>query len=194
MTIPPPPPPGSDIAEHYAQISHRFVEHAKDQLGSGNRLQASEKVWGAANYALKAIALQRGWRHAGQKNVFAIADQLQKEFARPDLNDRLYIARAIHYNFYDNDLEDWQIQGGITSVENYVADLDMIRAAAPQPFTITTTEDQSRLQRLTGQTFALGTHSENGFVQPPQPQRRRRRRSIVGENDEPPPADTSPTR
>ena len=167
MTIPL-PPPSSETAEDYAAISRRFVEHAKDDLRRGNRLQASEKVWGAANYALKAVALERGWRHGGQRNVFAIAKQLQDEFNRPELNDRLFVARAIHWNFYDNDLEEPEIQTGIDSVEKYVAELEQVRNSAPQPFTITTLAEQNRLQRLTGQTFAIGTHSEDGFVQPHQ--------------------------
>ena len=165
------PPPGATNAEAYAAISHRFVDHAKDQLRLGNRLQASEKVWGAANYALKAVALQRGWRHGGQRNVFAIAEQLSREFNRPYLSDQLLVARAIHYNFYDNDLDQTTISTGIDAVEKYVAELDEVRFSPPQPFTIVTGEDQNRLQRLLGRTYAIGTHSDEGFVihsvQPP---------------------------
>jgi hypothetical protein len=94
VTIPLPPPGASDT-EDYAAISHRFVVHAKDELRRGNRLQASEKVWGAANYALKAVAAQRGWRHGGQRNVFAIAYQLAEESKRPSFRQHLLAARAI---------------------------------------------------------------------------------------------------
>ena len=183
MTIPL-PPAGSYDAEDYAAISHRFVAHAKDQLDQGNRLQASEKVWGAANYALKAVAIERGWRHAGQRNVFAIAEQLAKESNRPYLNDQLFVARAIHYNFYDNDLSDSSINAGIEAVERYVAELDKVRSSPPQPFTITTTEDRNRVQRLAGRTFAIGTHSEDGFVQPTQSASRSQRRSVEDGDDE----------
>ena len=167
MTIPLPPPGASDT-EDYAAISHRFVAHAKDELRRGNRLQASEKVWGAANYALKAVAAQRGWRHGGQRNVFAIANQLAEETNRRSFREQLFVARAIHYNFYDNDLDEEDVNAGVDAVERYVADLDEARISSPQPFTIRTLEDQNRLQRLTGTTFSIGAHSENGFTQTPE--------------------------
>ena len=167
MTIPLPPPGASDT-EDYAAISHMFLTHAKDELSRGNRLQASEKVWGAANYALKAVAAQRGWRHGGQRNVFAIAYQLAEETNRRSFRQHLLAARAIHYNFYDNDLDEDYVEAGIEDVEEYVADLDEARVSSPQPFTIRTLEDQNRLQRLTGTTFSIGAHSENGFTQTPE--------------------------
>ena len=168
MTIPLPPPLGASDTEDYTTISHLFLTHAKDELSRGNRLQASEKVWGAANYALKAVAAQRGWRHGGQRNIFAIARQLAEETSRRSFRDQLFLARAIHYNFYDNDLDEYDVRDGVDAVERYVADLDEARVSPPQPFTIRTLEDQNRLQRLTGTTFAIGAHSENGFAQTPE--------------------------
>ena len=167
MTLPLPPPGASDT-EDYATISHMFLTHAKEEMQRGNRLQASEKVWGAANYALKAVAAQRGWRHGGQRHVFAIAYQLAEESKRTSFRNHLLTARSLHYNFYDNDLDEGYVQAGIDDVEEYVADLDQARVSPPQPFTIRTLEDQNRLQRITGRTFAIGTHSENGFAQTPE--------------------------
>ena len=159
------PAPGSRRPEDYAYLSHRFVDHARIELARGRRLQASEKVWGAANQALKALAAQRGWRHRGQRNVFAVANQLAAEQGRSSFWDDLMNARAIHYNFYDNDLEEEDIEAGIAKVEQYVADLEAARAGPPQPFTISNERDQGRIRRLTGRTYAIGTHSANGFVQ-----------------------------
>ena len=164
MTIPLPPPGASDT-EDYATISHMFLTHAKDELSRGNRLQASEKVWGAANYALKAVAAQHGWRHGGKRNVFAVAYQLAEETNRRTFRDQLLVARAIHYNFYDNDLDEEDVKVGLDAVERYVAELDEARISSPQPFTIRTLEDQNRLQRLTGTIFSIGARSENGFTQ-----------------------------
>lgn len=161
------PDPGSASSEDYAAISHRFAAHARDELSRGNRLQASEKVWGAANYALKAVAVQRGWRHRGQRNVFAVADQLVAERNRPAFKQHLMMARAIHFNFYENDLDETDIEESINSVEQYIADLDAVRAVPPEPFRISDRRDQNRIARLVGNTFPIGTYSEDGFVQPP---------------------------
>ena len=161
------PDPGAASSEDYAAISHRFVAHARDELRHGNRLQASEKVWGAANYALKAVAVQRGWRHRGQRNVFAVADQLAAERNRPAFKEYLILARGIHYNFYENDLEEADIEDGINAVERYLADLDAVRASSPQPFRISDRRGQNRISRLVGDTFHIGTYSKEGFIQPP---------------------------
>ena len=160
------PDPGSASSEDYAAISRRFAAHARDELSLGNRLQASEKVWGAANYALKAVAVQRGWRHRGQRNVFAVADQLAAERNRPAFKEYLILARGIHYNFYENDLEEADIEDGINAVDRYIADLDLVRASPPQPFRISDRRDQNRIARLVGDAFPIGTYSEEGFIQP----------------------------
>jgi hypothetical protein len=65
-------------------------------------------------------------------------------------------------------LDEDYVEAGIEDVEEYVADLDEARVSSPQPFTIRTLEDQNRLQRLTGTTFSIGAHSENGFTQTPE--------------------------
>ena len=163
------PPPGSKTPDDYSYLSRRFVDHARQELARGHRLQASEKVWGAANQALKAVAARRGWRHDGQRNVYAIARQLAAEQQRPDYSGKLMEARGIHFNFYENDLEYDQIEEGINSVEQYLSDLEALRAAGSRPFTISNEMDQRRIRRLTGRTYAIGTHSETGFSQAPPP-------------------------
>ena len=65
MTIPL-PPTGANSADDHMAISRVFVDHARNELRLGNNLQASEKVWGAAAHAIKAIAIERGWRHQTQ--------------------------------------------------------------------------------------------------------------------------------
>ena len=152
-------------ADDCAAISRQFVAHAREQLERGDRLQASEKVWGAANYALKAVAIQRGWRHRGQRTIFAIANQLSEESQNPYYASELRGAQAVHYNFYDDYLGEDDIIRGIESVAGYVAELDRVCAAPPQPFTVAEPRDQNRLRRLLGDTPAIGAHSETGFVQ-----------------------------
>ena len=49
--------------EDHAVHSDRLIRHAWEQLEQGDRLQASEKAWGAVAHALKDIAARRGWRN-----------------------------------------------------------------------------------------------------------------------------------
>ena len=54
--------PRSPIESH-AVHSERLMRHAWERLEQGDRLQASEKCWGAVAHALKAVSQRYGWRH-----------------------------------------------------------------------------------------------------------------------------------
>ena len=158
-------------------ISRGFVDHARDQLARGNRLQASEKLWGAAAHALKSIAMQRGWRHGHRSYIFAIASQLSAEYERPNFIVRLSVADSMHGNFYENEHDEYAISITIAEVAQFVDDLDEVRTAPPRPFTVETNSARDRLQRLLGKRVKLGDHSDVGFAQAP---RRRRARGDNG--------------
>ncbi len=171
------PPPGRNTPEGHMVISRGFVDHARNQLARGNRLQASEKLWGAAAHALKSIAVQRGWRHGHRSYIFAIAEQLGEEYGRPDFTNKLSIADSMHVNFYENERGEYSISNAIAEVEQFVDDLDEVRSAPPRPFTVETNSARDRLQRLLGKRVKLGDHSDVGFAQAP---RRRRARGDNG--------------
>ena len=167
----PMPSPGSNGAGDHAAIGRRFVQHAREELEKGNLLQASEKVWGAAAHALKAVAIERGWRHGRHDLLIANAEQLAREYDRTDINILMSVANSFHVNFYENLYGEVSIRAGIDSIEHFVAALDEVRSSPPRPFTVESSADQNRLQRLLGRNVPIGTHSDVGFVQP------RRRRS-----------------
>ena len=82
--------------------SARLMQHAWEQLELGDRLQASEKCWGAVVHALKAIARRHGWRHRAHAHNNVIAFHLS-ELAGDPLIYLLYdAAQAMHTNYYDD--------------------------------------------------------------------------------------------
>ena len=170
------PPPGRNTPESHMVISRGFVDHARNQLARGNRLQASEKLWGAAAHALKSIAMQRGWRHGHRSYIFAIASQLSDEYEQPNFTVRLNIADSMHGNFYENERDETNINNAIAELVQFIDDLDEVRSAPPRPFTVETNSARDRLQRLLGKRVKLGDHSDVGFAQAP------RRRRARGEN------------
>ena len=46
-TTPALPEPGAATVEDRVQISRRFIQQAPGELERGDRLQATEKIWGA---------------------------------------------------------------------------------------------------------------------------------------------------
>ena len=150
------PTPGSNNVDDHVTVGHRFIAHARDELERGNRLQASEKVWGATAHALKAIGMQRGWRHRHHGQLTAISEQIAKEFDRPDFHRSMDVATAHHINFYENQRSEEAISTAIDDIEQFVTELDRVRSSPPRPVTVETQADQDRLENLTGRRYAIG--------------------------------------
>ncbi len=171
MTTPLPDPGEASVDDH-VQMSRIFLEHAHAELDHGDRLQASEKIWGATAHALKAIAIQRGWRHRSNATVFDIGQQLGREFGR-ELDFTRYLAQAdtMHQNFYENHQRRPAIRLALADTEKFVDELDEIRESMPKPFTVGDSDDRDRLGNLLGlsrpQRPAIGSTHPHGFSQTP---------------------------
>ena len=76
-------------ADDYAAFSRRFVRQAQEEFDKGDQLQASEKAWGAAAHAVKAVAASRGWNHNSHRLLFDIVDQMAR-----DLGSYLHCAHS----------------------------------------------------------------------------------------------------
>ena len=164
------PEPGELGIEGHAQMSRRFLEHAGVYLDQGDRIQASEKVWGATAHALKAIGEQRGWIHGNHSNIYDIGGHLGREFNREArFLDYLSQAQAMHNNFYENIRDIPAIQRALSAVSEFVDDLDVIRNSPPRPYTIQDEADRGRLGRLLGLRRGnrppIGDHSPVGYSQ-----------------------------
>lgn len=133
-------------AEEYAALSRRFVRQAQHEFDKGDRLQASEKAWGAAAHAVKAVAASRGWNHNSHRLLFDIVDQVSRDVENPSLRSLFHSANSLHQNFY----EDWQLDGsvqaGINEVKILVDMLDEIRSQPPMPSAVI---DPRQWERLT---------------------------------------------
>ncbi len=78
------------------------MRHAWEQLEQGDRLQASEKCWGAVVHALKAISQRHGWRHRTHVHNSLIAAHLS-ELTGDERILLLYGAmETMHRNYYDD--------------------------------------------------------------------------------------------
>ena len=134
--------------DEHMQISRRFIQHAREELDKGERLQASQKIYGAAQHALAAVGKERGWRTEDYRHKDAIAGHLAEEFNNPLIRIRNNSYDRYHVNFYQNRWdEELNLRNDIDDVEQFVNDLADVRARGPQPFRI---EDRLQITRLTG--------------------------------------------
>ena len=111
------------VAEHL-RISRQFLRQAEREFAQGDRLQASEKAWGAAAHAVKAVAQHRGWRHDGHRYLFEAIDKIYGETGDPEFLYLFRSANSLHMNFYENWQTDNVVQDGIERVEVLLGKLE----------------------------------------------------------------------
>ena len=110
----------------HTDTSRIMMEQAGPELARGDRLQASEKGWGAASHGVKAIAEGRGWRHRSHRELFGVARRLADEMEQPEIRRLYMVASKLHINFYEGWLNDEEIARDIESVRRLLAVLDEV--------------------------------------------------------------------
>ncbi len=158
------PEPGNVSVADRVQISKRLIEQALEELDKGDRLQATEKVWGALAQMMKAHGQQRGWLNLGShRTVGRIAQQLHAEYQEMDVANAYIAADNGHRNFYDNEMSPPEIAEIIVTVANVMPDLERALGEPPRPFEIRE-QDVWRVRTLTGrQNLEVGDSSPTGF-------------------------------
>ena len=146
--------------EKYANLSRYFIEKADEYLVAGDRVQASEKGWGAVAEAIKSIAEQRGWNHQGHRLLDDIVLQLSEEWERPDVRLLFDTAERLHINFYEDALAADAIAARLDNVKTLLRELESLRALPAHSVALDSRERRLRWRRLTGELLPLGTEPE----------------------------------
>ena len=134
----------------YDQLSRWCIGQADNYLRSGNGIQSSEKGWGAAAQALKAIAEDLGWNHQSHGLIVDIAKQVSDEQGRPDLLQLFGVTQALHTNFYEDWLAADAVEVYLDAVKTLLPELESVRIGpSPSPLATPTREQRNRHRRLT---------------------------------------------
>ena len=112
------------LAQTHLEVSREFLIHAKEHLDLGNSLQASEKGWGAAAHAVKAVAERRGWRHRSHRDLFVVARRISEASNRPEVIELFGVANALHQNFYEGWMDGGYISMSLDRVARLLDTLD----------------------------------------------------------------------
>ncbi len=123
-----PPPPSADHAVRSAAL----LAHAQEMIDKGDRLQASEKIWGAVAHKLEEIATKRGWSWRKHGGCNALVGYLRLETHNPELGTLFRSADSLHANFYDDQYERWQLEDGLADAKKLIALLDDADASVPE--------------------------------------------------------------
>lgn len=109
------------LAERY--LKHRaradgLLEHAdgilkKSRLTAADRLQVSEKVWGAVTHVLKAIAAAQGWEFNRPRAAESMKSYLGRLSKDGNINVLFRAVSDYHTNFYQDHVPADDMQHGV---------------------------------------------------------------------------------
>ena len=110
-------------SQKYQQASEHLLAEARQELAAGYLPQASEYGWGATTQILKAIAEQRGWEHDRHRHYLRIASRLRAETGDGDILRLFAAGRALHENFYEDEMQADDVADGLDDVEALLSKL-----------------------------------------------------------------------
>ncbi|MCY4422575.1 MAG: hypothetical protein OXC06_05840 [Acidimicrobiaceae bacterium] len=109
-------------AERHEAICDQFLDHAEDELRSGDLLQAAEKAWGAFAHCINSIAKRRGWKVGTHQRLKANANRLIDRDLEQAAYRRLLLGavESLHVNFYQELMTEDEVRRGIDNARELV--------------------------------------------------------------------------
>ena len=107
-------------ANRHAQRASTLMSHVGGRIEAGDRLQASEKLWGVVAHTLKEVAERHGWRNNNQRDLQHIASYLSRVSGDDTIETGMMMANGYHRNFYEDDSPMSAIEAGVKPTENLV--------------------------------------------------------------------------
>ena len=111
------PPP----IESHAILRDRMLAHAQEMIERGDRLQASEKIWGAVAHAVKAVAEERGWPYSHHADGGVIVDYIAERVDDAEMAPLFDSIENLHRNFYEDTYSLPRIRRRLERAERLVA-------------------------------------------------------------------------
>ena len=156
MTLPldtaPGPSPDAESRRN-AGISRELLAKARWELDAGDLLQASNKAWGAAAFALKAVAEKRRWFNEADWKLGHVAEILATEQDDDDIVAYYLAARDAHYNFYHHEYNAPAVRRAINLAARLTDKLEPMLAPdyAPPYISAELEREKQRLEQPTSQ-------------------------------------------
>ncbi len=110
-------------AEEHIATALLFLEQSRQELASGDSLQGSEKLWGAASHAVMANALIRDWKCGSHYLLKSSVRQLADEYNDRSLRLAFGLAEKFHANFYHGFMQEYQLDEDAPLVRDFVDQL-----------------------------------------------------------------------
>jgi uncharacterized protein (UPF0332 family) len=108
-----------ETREH-VQTARDFLEAADQEFASGDHLQGSEKLWGAASHAVMAVAQRRGLPFGSHSALKEVVQRLSEDTGDRALIGEFSTAEKFHANFYHDFMEGFQLNADRPVIREFV--------------------------------------------------------------------------
>ena len=117
----------ADSSAGHRERSRHLLGLVDDALARGELEEASNKVWGGAAHAIKAVAESRGWAHNAHALLEdAVVRLIREEGAPPHLFGQYMMATAYHQRFYGGPPNADGIRYGLEIIAEFVQTLESL--------------------------------------------------------------------
>ena len=117
--------------ESHAVHSQRLLDHAAKMIEQGDRLQASEKIWGAAAHKVKQIAADRNWPNDSHTDGFSIVYYIAREVSNRRISELFGLASDTHQNYYEDRLQLDILDERLEAITEFVALIERAHQSLP---------------------------------------------------------------
>ena len=108
------------LADDRAATALEFLAKSDAEFADGDRLQASEKLWGAATHAVLAVARRQGWPCGSHQAMKAAARRLADEYDDRQILAGFHAAEKFHANYYHDFMVDFDLDNDRPDVHDFV--------------------------------------------------------------------------
>ena len=164
----PQPKPEEFTADAYLWLSRQHLHKARNYVATEDLMEATDNLDEGLQCAIKAIAINRDWRHDSEAMQDAVVSQLAIALRPSSDADILRTGRAAGKKDPDICCKEWLYEDlilyGIDRVAEFQDTIERLVDEPPKPFTISGDSDAHRIGKLTGYRPDLGVTDALGFA------------------------------
>jgi len=108
------------VFKRYVELNNKYLKDADAALARKDFLQASEKLWGAADQAVKAVAAKRGEAIRSHERLWDFVERLDQDYPEWRLAEGFSIASALHTNFYEGWMPPRVVERNAGAVKGFI--------------------------------------------------------------------------
>ena len=107
-------------SEKHARLARKLVDDARREIAAGDLVQGAEKLWGATSQALKSYCASRSLPHGKYHHRRRAVLELAARLENPGIRLAFGLAESCHANFYNDWMEQEQLDTYLPDIEELV--------------------------------------------------------------------------